>query len=102
LQAGHEIVRVFFYKDGIYHGFRYATPPDDEIQFNRDWSALAAEHQIDLVLCISAAQRRGLLCADEARCQGKLDDDLAPGFRLAGLGQWLEAALLADRCIVFG
>jgi tRNA 2-thiouridine synthesizing protein D len=102
LQAEHRILRVFFYKDGIYHAMRHATPPDDEIRFSRDWSRLAEQHQIDLVVCISAAQRRGLLCADEAKRQGKQDDDLAAGFRIAGLGQWLEATLRADRCIVFG
>lgn len=102
LQAGHRIPRVFFYKDGIYHALRYSTPPDDEIQLTRDWSRLAEQHQIDLVVCISAAQRRGLLCADEAKRQGKQDNDLSTGFRIAGLGQWLEATLQADRCIVFG
>ena len=101
LQAGHEILRVFFYKDGIYHAFRYASPPEDENQFNRNWALLAKQHQIDLVVCISAAQRRGLLCTDEAQRQGKQDNDLADGFRIAGLGQWLEATLQADRCIVF-
>ncbi len=102
IQAGHQIQRVFFYKDGIYHALRKATPPDDEIQFTRNWSKLAKEHQVDLVVCISAAQRRGLLCADESRRQGLHDDDLAPGFRIAGLGQWLEATLQAERCLVFG
>jgi tRNA 2-thiouridine synthesizing protein D len=63
---------------------------------------LAEQHHIDLVICISAAQRRGLLCADEAARQGKQDDDLAAGFRIAGLGLWLEASLQADRSIVFG
>lgn len=102
LGAGHEIARVFFYKEGVYHAFRYASPPDDEIQFVGNWSLLAERHGLDLVVCISAAQRRGLLCADEAGRRGKHDDDLAPGFRIAGLGQWLEASLLADRCLVFG
>lgn len=59
-------------------------------------------HQVDLVICISAAQRRGLLCADEAARRGKQDDDLATGFRIGGLGQWVEAMLEADRVIVFG
>lgn len=102
LSAGHEILRVFFYKEGIYHALRYATPPDDENQFSRRWSALAEQQHIDLVVCISAGQRRGLLCDDEARRQGKLDNDLADGFRIAGLGQWLDATLQADRCLVFG
>ncbi|OAI04822.1 sulfurtransferase complex subunit TusD [Methylomonas methanica] len=102
LAAEHQILRVFFYKEGIYHAFRYANPPDDELSITQHWSALAEQYGLDLVVCISAAQRRGLLCADEAVRQDKQDDDTAPGFRIAGLGQWLEATLLADRSIVFG
>jgi tRNA 2-thiouridine synthesizing protein D len=78
------------------------TPPDDELQLTKKWSVLAEEYNIDLVVCISAAQRRGLLSADEAIRQGKSDNDLAQGFRISGLGQLLEACLLADRFIVFG
>lgn len=102
LALGHEVVRVFFYHDGIYHGLKYATPPDDEFDHTAKWSQLAKSHRIDLVLCISAAQKRGLLCRDEAERQGKLDDDLAEGFRIAGLGQLVEATLRADRFLVFG
>ena len=102
LTEGHEVVRVFFYHDGIYHALKYATPPDDELQITRLWSQLALQYGIDLVVCISAAQRRGLLYADEAKRQGKQDDDLAEGFRISGLGQLAEATLLADRFIVFG
>ena len=99
---GHDIMRVFFYHDGIYHGFKYASPPDDELNMTSLWSDLAQNHRIDLVLCISAAQRRGLLSLDEAERRGKQDDDLAQGFRISGLGQLIEATLLADRFIVFG
>jgi tRNA 2-thiouridine synthesizing protein D len=102
LAQGHEVFRVFFYQDGIYHAFKYATPPDDELQFTAQWSELALQYQLDLVVCISAAQRRGLLCADEAKRQGKMDNDLAEGFRISGLGQLVEATLEADRFIVFG
>ena len=102
LAQGHQIFRVFFYHDGVYHAFKYNTPPDDERHFTRQWSELAQRNHIDLVVCISAAQRRGLLCSDEAKRQGKLDDDLADGFRISGLGQWVEATLEADRFIVFG
>lgn len=102
LAEGHEVFRVFFYHDGIYHGFRFATPPDDEMRITSLWSDLARRHRIDLVLCISAAQRRGLLTEDEAERQGKRDDDLAEGFRISGLGQLVEATLISDRFIVFG
>lgn len=102
LAAGHQVLRIFFYHDGIYQGLKYATPPDDEFDPTRKWSELAARHGLDLVLCISAAQKRGLLGKDEAERQGKLDDDLAAGFRIAGLGQLVEATLQADRFLVFG
>lgn len=102
LAQGHEVFRVFFYHDGIYHGLRHATPPDDELQFTAQWSELSRRYRIDLVLCISAAQRRGLLCADEAQRQRKQDNDLADGFRISGLGQLVEATLVSDRFIVFG
>jgi tRNA 2-thiouridine synthesizing protein D len=101
LAAQHEVVRVFFYHDGIYHAFKYATPPDDELALTQRWTELANTYQLDLVVCISAAQRRGLLHSDEAQRQGKLDNDLADGFRISGLGQLIEATLLADRFIVF-
>lgn len=102
LAQGHEIFRVFFYHEGIYHALKHNTPPDDELHMTRLWSELAQQHSVDLLVCISAAQRRGLLSADEAQRQGKKDDDLAAGFRIGGLGQWLEALVEADRVIVFG
>jgi len=98
----HEIFRVFFYYDGVYHAFKYAMPPDDEFGLTRQWSELAKRYKLDLVVCISAAQKRGLLCSDEAKRQNKTDDDLAEGFRISGLGQLVEATLVADRFIVFG
>jgi tRNA 2-thiouridine synthesizing protein D len=96
LAEGHEIVRMFFYHDGVYHGFGPARSPDDGVP---DWSALAERHGIDLMLCASAAIRRGLLPPEET---GWAQAKLAAGFRLGGLGQWLEACIKADRTLVFG
>ena len=47
------------------------TPPQDDRNIVNRWSALAAEHDLDLVLCVAAAQRRGILDADEAKRNGK-------------------------------
>ncbi len=91
LAQQHEIYRIFFYHDAIYHALKTVTPPDDEMSLFKCWRELAKNHDLDLVVCISAAQRRGLL-----------SENLATGFRLGGLGQLLEATLLADRFLVFG
>lgn len=34
--------------------------------------------------------------------QGKDASNIAPGFRISGLGQLIEAGIQADRLIVFG
>lgn len=102
LAQQHTIVRIFFYREGVYHAFRHVAPPADEINLTGCWSRLAQDFGIDLAVCVSAAQRRGLLSREEARLRQKHDDDLAEGFRIAGLGQWLEAVVLADRFLVFG
>ncbi len=102
LKTGHQIYRVFFYFDGIYNALAYARPPDDEPQVVKRWSDLARDHKIDLVVCVSAAQRRGLLNSPEAKEAGKGDNDLAEGFRISGLGQLIEAIIESDRLMIFG
>ncbi|MGZ8216318.1 sulfurtransferase complex subunit TusD [Methylomagnum sp.] len=83
LAAGHEVIRVFFYHEGVHHGFGEGS----------DWSGLARQHGVDLVLCVSAAERRGL---------SPTSANPAEGFRVGGLGQWMDACLKADRVMVFG
>jgi tRNA 2-thiouridine synthesizing protein D len=102
LEKGHEIFRVFFYHDGVYNANRLSVPPQDDRNINKRWSELAQQHQVDLVVCIAAAQRRGILDAAEAKRQGKDADNLAEGFRISGLGQLIEASIEAERLIVFG
>ena len=102
LVAGHEIYRVFFYHDGVNNATRLTTPPQDDRNVVNRWSALAAEHNLDLVVCVAAAQRRGIADADEAKRNGKDADNIAPGFRISGLGQLIEGGIQADRLVVFG
>ncbi len=102
LEKGHEIFRVFFYNDGVNNGTRLTVPPQDDRNLTDLWSQLAQEHGLDLVVCIAAAQRRGILDDDEAKRHGKDADNIAPGFRISGLGQLIEAGIQADRLVVFG
>ena len=102
LDKGHEIFRVFFYHDGVNNGTRLTTPPQDDRNITNRWTTLAGEHDLDLVVCVAAAQRRGIVDADEAKRNGKDADNIAPGFRISGLGQLIEAGIEADRLMVFG
>jgi tRNA 2-thiouridine synthesizing protein D len=102
LEKGHEVYRVFFHYDGVNNGARYTVPPPDDRNLQRARSEIALTKIIDLVVCIAAAQRRGILNVNEAKRQGKDGDNIAPGFRISGLGQLIEAGIEAYRLLVFG
>ena len=91
LEKGHEIYRVFFYYDGVNNANKLAEPPTDDRNLMTNWSELAKEHDVDLVVCVAAALRRGLK-----------EEILADGFRISGLGQLIEAGIQADRLVTFG
>jgi tRNA 2-thiouridine synthesizing protein D len=102
IEKGHEIMRIFFYHDGVNNGTRLTTPPQDDRNIVNRWSELAEKHNIDLVVCVAAAQRRGIADADEAKRNKKDADNIAPGFRISGLGQLIEAGIQCDRLVTFG
>ncbi len=102
LEKGPEIFRVFFYHDGVHNGTRLTTPPQDDRHITNRWIDLAEKYDLDLVVCVAAAQRRGIVDDDEAKRQGKDATNIAPAFRISGLGQLIEAGIQADRLMVFG
>ncbi len=102
LEKGHEVFRVFFYHDGVNNSTRLTTPPQDDRNIVNRWSKLATDHNLDMVVCVAAAQRRGIVDEGEMKRHGKDATNLAPGFRISGLGQLIEAGIEADRLVVFG
>ncbi|MDH5602115.1 MAG: sulfurtransferase complex subunit TusD [Gammaproteobacteria bacterium] len=102
IEAGHEIFRVFFYHDGVNNGTKLASPPQDDVNIQKTWSELAAAHNIDLVVCVAAAQRRGIVDQGEMERNGKDAMNIMDGFRISGLGQLIEAGIESDRLVVFG
>ena len=102
LNKGHEIFRVFFYHDGVNNGTSLGVPPQDDRNLTQEWSELAEKHELDLVVCVAAAQRRGMLDEDEMKRHGKTSSNLANGFRISGLGQLIEAGIQSDRLVTFG
>lgn len=91
LAKGHEVIRVFFYNDGVNNSNKLSAPQSDDRDVVRLWSDLGQEHDLDLVVCVAAALRRGIK-----------DEILADGFRISGLGQLIETGIEADRLVVFG
>ena len=102
LAKGHELFRVFFYHDGVNNATRLAIPPQDDRNITQLWVELQKQYNLDLVVCIAAAQRRGLIDEDEMKRQGKDANNIAEGFRISGLGQLIEAGIESDHLVTFG
>lgn len=101
LTQGHSLYRIFFYHDATYVGSSLSSPPQDEIDQTSRWQQLAKQHNLDLVVCIAAGIRRGILDEKESERYDKTASNLAEGFELSGLGQLVDAAVHSDRLITF-
>lgn len=86
LEKNHGIVRVFFYQDGVYN-----ADSQNKTDLLQSWQALAKNHHVELVLCVTSASRRGITEAN-----------LADKFKITGLGQLIDAIINSDRFVSFG
>ena len=102
LDSGHQIHRLFFYGEGVHNATLLAAPPQDELDIPAAWRALIQTHQLDAIVCIAAALRRGIINPGESRRYEKPASNLDPEFQLGGLGLLAEAANDSDRVISFG
>ena len=102
LAGGHEIVRLFFYQDGVYSASCNIVTPQDEPDLAQQWAAFVSEHQLDGVVCIAAALRRGVLNEAEATRYQRSAVNLTAPWDLSGLGQLHDAIQASDRLICFG
>ncbi|KAA0973009.1 sulfurtransferase complex subunit TusD [Pseudomonas sp. ANT_H12B] len=102
LAGGHEIVRLFFYQDGVYNACGSVVTPQDEQDLPKQWRNFVTEHQLDGVVCIAAALRRGALNEEEAKRYQREAVAVGAPWELSGLGQLHDAVQDADRLICFG
>jgi tRNA 2-thiouridine synthesizing protein D len=91
VEKGHTIQRIFFYYDGVLNATKYSSPQSDDRHIVKRWSKLAETHGVDLAVCVAAGLRRGIT-----------EEVVAPGFRITGLGEFIEACIDAGRTVVFG
>jgi len=102
LAKGHSIHRIFFYGDSVHTASNLKVTMRDEQDLTTQWLTLSAQYQLDLVVCIAAAVKRGVIDENEAKRHKKTAANLQQGFVLSGLGQLADAAIHCDRMITFG
>ncbi|MGV8863486.1 MAG: sulfurtransferase complex subunit TusD [Pseudomonas sp.] len=102
LAGGHEIVRLFFYQEGVHIASGNIVTPQDEQDLPRQWREFVTLNQLDGVVCIAAALRRGVLNEEEAQRYQRPAANVSAPWELSGLGQLHDAVQAADRLICFG
>lgn len=102
LASGHQISRLFFYRDAVLVASQLGVQPQDEHDISTEWRQFIQDNQLDAVVCIAAALRRGVLDDAEANRWNRPAANTAAPWVLSGLGQWVDAMQTADRAITFG
>jgi tRNA 2-thiouridine synthesizing protein D len=88
LAQGHTISALFLYQNGIYHASTHFDLASDELQIPKLWQELA-DKNINLMFCITAAEKRGLDCKSTGV------------FTVSGLAEFAMLAADADKWIQF-
>jgi len=101
VESGHKIVRLFLYQDGVQTASSNIVMAQDETDIARQWRQFIGQQQLDAVVCIASALRRGLLDEGEAKRYGKAAVNLNEPWQLSGLGQLHEAIQQSDRLVCF-
>lgn len=102
LAQGHTIERLFFYKEGIYNALNTIIMPQDEPSIATQWHDFIVKNNLEAIVCIAAALRRGALDASEAQRYTKQAVTIEKPWLLSGLGQLHDAIQQADRFVSFG
>ena len=92
IRNGHNLFRVFFYRDGVLIANSSHELPTDERAVQQDWIEFANENTVQLCVCVSASERRGV------NSPSSPSDST---FEVVGLGQLTEAMFESDRLVTF-
>ena len=102
LNSGHSIVGVFFYQAGVLNGSYFQTVLNDELDLAKKWQALGNDNDVPLHVCVTAANRRGILSKQDVEQDKDFADfNLKSPFSSVGLGELVTQVNQADRTIQF-
>lgn len=105
-RSSHELYRVFLYGDAVQLANRFAvcggSRGSARQSAQQQWQAWVTDAAVPVRVCVGAALRRGVADELEARRAGLDGASLASGFRLSGLGDWVDALSHSDRVVHFG
>lgn len=89
IRSGHQLSAIFFYQNAVLHGSPNADIPSDELDTRQGFIQLKQDHQIPLLLCVTAAEKRGIAT------------DYHQDFTMTGLAEMASISSEVDRIIQF-
>lgn len=93
LTAGINVLGVFFYQDGVMHANKDINIASDEYQAIPQWQRLQQQYQLPLHICVTAAEKRGIIC------EVSEDEKINEVFTVSGLGELVELTTKASRLV---
>lgn len=102
LESEHDLQGVFFYHAGVDVANSLQIHLSDELDMHAKWSALASQYGFSLMVCVTAANRRGVIShADAVQDKQHERYNLEPPFSSVGLGDLAVMVSQADRLVQF-
>lgn len=101
LKLKHQLNGVFFYQAGIHNTNQLTNVATDELNLHQKWVALSQQHQIPMQVCITAANRRGVISQQDAEDMDTNHFNLSAPFESAGLGELIQMMANSDRVVQF-
>tara|TARA_R110002167_G_scaffold41455_1_gene126599 strand:+ start:280 stop:669 length:390 start_codon:yes stop_codon:yes gene_type:complete len=100
-QAKHSINGIFFYQSGTLNGSSLQITPSNEFDLYGAWIKLSQQYQVPLMVCVSAASKRGITTAEDAQDSDNPHFSLAAPFESVGLGELATLISNSDRLLQF-
>ena len=101
LNSEHQLQGIFFYQDGVHHANALQINPSSGFDLYQGWTNLALTHQCPLMVCVTAATKRGVLSANDAADHDKTAVNLSAPFEALGLGELAVLLSQSDRLVQF-
>lgn len=89
IKNGHQVEGVFFYQQGVLHASHSADVPSDELDTRQGFIELNKQHNIELLVCVTAAEKRGTAQNHQHE------------FTIAGLAEMASISSEVDRIVQF-
>ncbi|WP_240224202.1 sulfurtransferase complex subunit TusD [Rheinheimera hassiensis] len=89
---GHSIEHIFLYQDAVYSAANHIDLPADEPDLSAELAQFCQQHNIPLLFCITAAEKRGVV-SDKLVARD--------GYTSAGLAEFAMRQINIDKLVQF-